>query len=548
MENRKFESVAISKIVVGSRFRKDMGDLDALAQSIKGHGLLQPILVSRNLELIAGGRRLQACKMLGWAEIPALIVDTQNIIDCEIQENAVRKDFSLSEMVNIKRYLESKEKELAKERMMAGKPLSDSDKGRADDKIAKYFGISRDTLYKAEKIMEATEKDPERYGDLLRMVDQGKISVNRAYRQVAKGTSKHEEPYLTPHIPAPSAANTNRIKQEIDFQFSLPYEHVKQYVEAILILAGPDQKNPSVWFNGKIDTRTRSVTFAMTGPISDRGDDLDEDERIPREEPLFGFSIGYAEEVSLAPAHTLVCGLTRESGKTTAIEGLLARWAAKKILVFVCKNGEDVFQRYRKISPFLRKDSTISQPPKTEFSQKLQLTEGIQVMDLQYLDPEAQATIISSVAEEILDVSQDWHDVILVIPEAWQTLPRDRDSPAKLSVERLMRHGAVKGNFVVLDSQDISGIHVPIRKQIGNWIIGKQNEINEIKRSIEHLPIKIDWDEMKHSLQTLKLGQFYVVTRGKVAKTFAWPVWMHFYDAIDCAAEPDIVYKIMKKK
>jgi hypothetical protein len=88
---------------------------------------------------------------------------------------------------------------------------------------------------------------------------------------------------------------------------------------------------------------------------------------------------------------------------------------------------------------------------------------------------------------------------------------------------------------------------VPIRKNIGNWIIGRQNEINEIRRVIAHLPIKVDWDEKKQNIQTLKLGQFYVVTGGKVTKAFAWPVWMKFDEAMDCVEEPELVYEMKKK-
>ncbi|MDK2903102.1 MAG: ParB family transcriptional regulator, chromosome partitioning protein [Clostridiales bacterium] len=57
----------------------DMASLDELAQSIKQYGLLQPITVRRmgnsSYELIAGERRLRACKMINLAEIPAIVLD-----------------------------------------------------------------------------------------------------------------------------------------------------------------------------------------------------------------------------------------------------------------------------------------------------------------------------------------------------------------------------------------------------------------------------------------------------------------------------------------
>lgn len=51
-------------------------NLRELAQSIKTYGLLQPILVRRGddgYQLVAGERRLRACKLLGWEQISAVI-------------------------------------------------------------------------------------------------------------------------------------------------------------------------------------------------------------------------------------------------------------------------------------------------------------------------------------------------------------------------------------------------------------------------------------------------------------------------------------------
>ena len=42
-----------------------------LAASIQELGLLSPIIVNSNGELIAGAHRLEACKQLGWDDIPA---------------------------------------------------------------------------------------------------------------------------------------------------------------------------------------------------------------------------------------------------------------------------------------------------------------------------------------------------------------------------------------------------------------------------------------------------------------------------------------------
>ena len=56
---------AVDSIIVGARHRHDHGDLTSLVESIRRHGLLQPITVTLNGHLICGARRLAAIKLLG---------------------------------------------------------------------------------------------------------------------------------------------------------------------------------------------------------------------------------------------------------------------------------------------------------------------------------------------------------------------------------------------------------------------------------------------------------------------------------------------------
>ena len=91
----------IADVVIGERHRKDMGDLDGLARSISEIGLLHPVVVTPDNRLIAGQRRLEACRRLGWDCIPATVVDLENLAIGERDENMVRKDFTPSEAVAV---------------------------------------------------------------------------------------------------------------------------------------------------------------------------------------------------------------------------------------------------------------------------------------------------------------------------------------------------------------------------------------------------------------------------------------------------------------
>jgi ParB family chromosome partitioning protein len=66
-------TMPIASIMVGERIRKDMGDIDGLAESIADIGLLHPVIVTPDGKLLAGERRLEACKKLGWDKVPVTV-------------------------------------------------------------------------------------------------------------------------------------------------------------------------------------------------------------------------------------------------------------------------------------------------------------------------------------------------------------------------------------------------------------------------------------------------------------------------------------------
>lgn len=94
--------IPISDIKVGKRIRKNYGDINALADSIRRYGQIQPILVDKDLNLVAGGRRLEATKQLGletiWAEARETLDDVAKR-ELELEENIRRKEFDWPEEV-----------------------------------------------------------------------------------------------------------------------------------------------------------------------------------------------------------------------------------------------------------------------------------------------------------------------------------------------------------------------------------------------------------------------------------------------------------------
>lgn len=75
----ELQSVGVNMIeapVLETRFGRDAEAVEELAKSIAALGLLQPVVVVARQDgyrLVAGARRLQACRSLGWGEIPAVV-------------------------------------------------------------------------------------------------------------------------------------------------------------------------------------------------------------------------------------------------------------------------------------------------------------------------------------------------------------------------------------------------------------------------------------------------------------------------------------------
>jgi ParB family chromosome partitioning protein len=93
----------IEDIIIKKRVRKDLGDLGQLADSLRKYGLLNPIIVDRENRLIAGQRRLEAARQLGWKTISVVLLDRESKIEkleIEIEENLQRKEFTTDELAD----------------------------------------------------------------------------------------------------------------------------------------------------------------------------------------------------------------------------------------------------------------------------------------------------------------------------------------------------------------------------------------------------------------------------------------------------------------
>jgi ParB family chromosome partitioning protein len=90
----------------------DEEELQQLAESIRQHGVLSPILVRRiegGYQLISGERRLRAAQLVGLAEIPVHIrdMDEQQVLEAALVENIQRTDLNpIEKALGFREYLD----------------------------------------------------------------------------------------------------------------------------------------------------------------------------------------------------------------------------------------------------------------------------------------------------------------------------------------------------------------------------------------------------------------------------------------------------------
>ena len=187
--------------------------LEELSESIKEYGVIQPIVVSKEdgyYAIVAGERRWRAAKLVGLAEIPAIIRESDEQTNREISliENIQRED------------LNPYEKALGIRSLM--------DKyGMTQEEVSKKIGKSRSSVSNTVRILYLTP-------DVLELVKQGKLTEGHckalagisdpkrqyeaAVRMIEKGESVRQ------------AESKNRItkrEKKLDPQYKYLYEDIE---------------------------------------------------------------------------------------------------------------------------------------------------------------------------------------------------------------------------------------------------------------------------------------------------------------------------------
>lgn len=137
----------------------DKESLNELAESIRIHGLIQPIIVNKmddGYMIIAGERRFRACKICGLNQIDAIVKNYTNkqISEISIIENLQREDLNPVEVAKgIRKLME--------------------EYGLTQEKVAERLGKPRSAIANSVRILSL-------YPEVLDLVEKGKVSFGHA--------------------------------------------------------------------------------------------------------------------------------------------------------------------------------------------------------------------------------------------------------------------------------------------------------------------------------------------------------------------------------
>ena len=156
-------SLPISQVEPGlnqPRKRFDQESLAELTESIRTHGVIQPLTVRRlasgYYQIIAGERRWRAAKAAGLAEVPAVIIeaDDRKVMELGLIENLQREDLNPVEEAR-------------------GYQVLMEEYGLTQEQVAQRMGKSRPAIANTLRLLALPE-------DLLALVEEGALSSGHA--------------------------------------------------------------------------------------------------------------------------------------------------------------------------------------------------------------------------------------------------------------------------------------------------------------------------------------------------------------------------------
>lgn len=153
----------------------------------------------------------------------------------------------------------------------------------------------------------------------------------------------------------------------------------------------------------------------------------------------------------------------------------------------------------------------------TPIADRLQMKGRINVMDLSNVSQEMQQLAMHSVLKKLL---MEHRNIVVVADEFHRFAPQYGSNPSKDATLTYIKEGAAKDLYLWVVDQTITGVDKDVLKQCWVWVLGKQRELNEAKRTLDQIPFKTGLNDK--AVMRLKRGHFVVCTEDFAKLSYIW--------------------------
>ncbi len=201
-------TMKFSDIKTNNQYLRLDSDVDMLAKSIEQVGLIHPLSVNEKNELLAGGRRYSAVKMLGWSDVEVTVVKKSDLEQelISIDENLVRKSLDklqFEKCLNRGRSIYEELNPDASKVSMDTKKLTTAEKAEKKEQeladTSSFAAVNSEKLGLSKSVISgAIKRDALSSKSVKEARSQGEINAGQANELIRM--SKEEQDKVLPHV------------------------------------------------------------------------------------------------------------------------------------------------------------------------------------------------------------------------------------------------------------------------------------------------------------------------------------------------------------
>ena len=225
--------ISVSEIIVNNKYLRVNSNVDELVKSIEKIGLINPLIVNKKNELLAGGRRYAAIKQLGWDKVLVSVVSKNNLEEelISIDENLMRAPLDDVEFDDCLRRAKEIYEALNPDAISMEEEDSEEpiDIDSSDPAFCDY--LSKRTNLSPGIIKKAIERDEKNSSRVKKLRSQGEINTTQA-NHLVKLSKKDQDEILPYVLEAPKPKIKDIVKDIIDVGMN---QAVSNYANAPLV-------------------------------------------------------------------------------------------------------------------------------------------------------------------------------------------------------------------------------------------------------------------------------------------------------------------------